>query len=142
VSARNNASIRVICAAITLPFAAIAGISTAFIAQRALAAELVRVTTSFDVKYASAVLRLVARLPTGGFPKGELERISHEIDSLRADQPRAWQLTVHYQGQPQPLEIHALLDDLGMIDLDFATTPALAPAVRKAVDGYLNGRGH
>ena len=38
--------------------------------------------------------------------------------------------------------IRALLDDLGMIDLDFATTPELAPAVRSAVDSYLNGHGH
>ena len=98
-------------------------------------------TTSFDVKYAPAVLRLVARVPTGGFGKGELERITHEIDGLRADQPKSWRLVVQYQGQPQPLEIRALLDDLGMIDLDFATTPGLAPAIRTAVDGYLNGRG-
>ena len=30
------------------------------------------------------------------------------------------------------------MDDLGMIDLDFATTPDAAPAVRRGVDGYLN----
>jgi hypothetical protein len=139
---KAHVSIRVIYAAIVLPMAAIFALSLGNGAQQAQAAELVRVTTSFDVKYASAVLRLVARIPSGGFGQGELERITREIDALRADQPRSWQLTVQYQGQPQLLEIHALLDDLGMIDLDFASTPALAPAIRKAVDGYLNGRGH
>ncbi len=135
------ASIRVVLAAITLPLGGAVLLSGANFAEQAQAAELVRVTTSFDVKYAPAVLRLVARVPTGGFGKGELERITREIDGLRADQPRNWQLVVQYQGQPQPLEIRALLDDLGMIDLDFATTPAMAPAIRTAVDGYLNGRG-
>jgi hypothetical protein len=138
---KAHASIRVVCAAIALPMAAIFALSLGNGAQQTQAAELVRVTTSFDVKYASAVLRLVARIPAGGFGQGQLERITREIDALRADQPRSWQLTVQYQGQPQLLEIHALLDDLGMIDLDFASTPALAPAIRKAVDGYLNGRG-
>jgi hypothetical protein len=135
------ASFRVLLAAIALPLGTYVLLSGANFAEQAQAAELVRVTTSFDVKYAPAVLRLVARVPTGGLGKGELERITREIDGLRADQPRSWQLVVQYQGQPQPLEIRALLDDLGMIDLDFATTPALAPAIRTAVDGYLNGRG-
>lgn len=135
------ASFRVVLAAIALPLGAVLLLSGANFVEQAQAAELVRVTTSFDVKYAPAVLRLVARVPTGGFGKGELERITREIDGLRADQPRNWQLVVQYQGQPQPLEIRALLDDLGMIDLDFATTQAMAPAIRTAVDGYLNGRG-
>jgi len=101
-----------------------------------------RVTTSFDVKYASAVLHQVARLFAGGFDRGAADRVSREIDGLKADQPRVWQFTVQYQGKPQPLEIRALLDDLGMIDLDFATSPDLARAVRTSVDGYLNGHGH
>ena len=33
------------------------------------------------------------------------------------------------------------MDDLGMVDLDFAASPDAAPAVRAAVDSYLNGRG-
>jgi hypothetical protein len=139
---RQHAAIAAVWVAIALPLGLIAALSGGFVVEQAQAADLVRITTSFDVKYAPAVLRLVARLPTGGFGRGELERITHEIDALRADQPKVWQLTVEYQGQAQPLEIHALLDDLGMIDLDFATTPALAPALRKAVDAYLNGRGH
>jgi hypothetical protein len=132
---------RILLAAIALPLGVIAPLSTANCAEQASTAELVRVTTSFDVKYAPAVLRQVAKVPSGGFGKGELERITREIDTLRADQPHSWRLTVQYQGLAHPLEIRALLDDLGMIDLDFATTPALAPAIRTAVDGYLNGRG-
>jgi hypothetical protein len=137
----NRASVRAVIAANVLPLGAFGLLFAANFADQVQAAELVRVTTSFDVKYAPAVLRLVARVPTGGFGKGELERISRDIDALRADQPKSWRLTVQYQGQAQPLEIRALLDDLGMIDLDFATTPVLAPAIRTAVDGYLNGRG-
>jgi hypothetical protein len=107
-----------------------------------VAADSVRVTTSFDVKYAAAVLHQVARLFAAGFDRGAADRVSLEIDALKADQPKVWQFTVQYQGKPQQLEIRALLDDLGMIDLDFATAPELAPAVRSSVDSYLNSRGH
>ena len=48
---------------------------------------------------------------------------------------------MQYKGKAQQLEIRALMDDLGMIDLDFATGSDAAPAVRAAVDGYLNGKG-
>ena len=106
------------------------------------AAEPVRVTTSFDARYAGAVLRQVARLYGGGFGRGDAERIAREIDGLKADEPKVWQFTVQYQGHPETLEIRALMDDLGMIDLDFAAGADAAPAVRAAVDGYLNGRGH
>ena len=108
----------------------------------ALAADPGRVTTSFDVKYAAAVLRQVAHLFAGGFDRSAADRVSQEIDALKADQPKVWQFTVQYQGKPQHLEIRALLDDLGMIDLDFSTAPELAPAVRNSVDTYLNGHGH
>jgi hypothetical protein len=101
-----------------------------------------RVTTSFDVKYASAVLHQVARLFSAGFDRNAADQVSRDIDALKADQPKNWQFSVQYQGRPQHLEIRALLDDLGMIDLDFATSPELAPAVRGAVDSYLNGHGH
>ncbi len=101
-----------------------------------------RVTTSFDVKYASAVLHQVARLFSGGFDRSAADQVSRDIDALKADQPKVWQFTVQYRGKPQPLEIRALLDDLGMIDLDFATSSELAPSVRSSVDSYLNGHGH
>ena len=108
----------------------------------AYAADPVRVTTSFDVKYADAVLRQVTRLFTAGFGGAEANQVAHDIDALKPDQPKVWQFTVQYQGKTEPLEIRALMDDLGMIDLDFAASPAAAPAVRAAVDSYLNGRSH
>ncbi len=119
----------------------IAGLLSLNMTISAWAADPVRVTTSFDVKYAAAVLRQVAHLFAAGFDRGAADRVALDIDSLKADQPRVWQFTVQYQGKPQPLEIRALLDDLGQIDLDFATAPELAPAVRASVDGYLNGHG-
>ena len=129
-------------APITSILAAIMGLLSLNVAISVRAADPVRVTTSFDVKYASAVLRQVAHLFDAGFDRGAADRVALDIDNLKADQPRAWQFTVQYQGKAQPLEIRALLDDLGQIDLDFAAAPELARAVRTAVDGYLNGRGH
>ena len=107
----------------------------------ATAADAVRVTTSFDVKYAGAVLRQVGKVFSGGFGQPEAGRVEQDIDGLKPDQPKVWQFTVQYKGKPERFEIRALMDDLGMIDLDFAASPDAAPAVRAAVDGYLNGRG-
>ena len=118
---------------------------------------LVRITTSFDAKYAAAVLREVAhrlkKLPSSGaaptgtgtdpdFDSRQAGRVAQDIDVLKADQAKTWRFVAITQGQAHPLEIRALLDDLGMLDLDFATDAQLAPTVRAAVDGYLNGRGH
>jgi hypothetical protein len=108
--------------------------------QVARAADVVRVTTSFDVKYASAVLRQVAHLFNAGFGKPEADHVARDIDALKPDQPRDWQFTVQYKDKSLPLQIRALLDDMGMIDLDFATAPEAAPALRSAVDSYLNSR--
>jgi hypothetical protein len=60
---------------------------------------------------------------------------------MKPDQPKVWQFNVQYKGKAEQLEIRALMDDLGMIDLDFAAGADSAPAVRAAVDTYLNGRG-
>jgi hypothetical protein len=126
-------------ASIVALFIAISGITSSKIAD---AADAVRVTTSFDVKYANAVLHQVTRLFTAGFGRAEADRVARDIDALKPDQPRVWQFVVQYQGKTEPFEIRGLMDDLGMIDLDFAASQAAAPAVRAAVDGYLNGRGH
>ncbi len=107
-----------------------------------MAGDAVRVTTSFDVKYASAVLHQVTRLFSSGFGLAEVGRVDQDINVLKPDQPKVWQFKVQYQGKTESLEIHALMDDLGMIDLDFAASPDAAPALRAAVDGYLNSRGH
>ena len=120
----------------------IVGIIVAIVGNITWAAGPVRVTTSFDVKYASAVLHQVTHLFTAGFGRAEADSVVRDIDALKPDQPKAWQFSVQYQGKSEPLEIRALMDDLGMIDLDFATSSDAAPAVRAAVDSYLNGRSH
>jgi hypothetical protein len=103
--------------------------------------ELVRVTTSFDVRHVSAVLRQVSKLFNSGFQRREADQLAREIDTLKADQPRVWNYQVAWQGMTRPLRIRALVDDLGNVDLDFATSPDLAPLIRRGVDGYLNSRG-
>lgn len=103
--------------------------------------ELVRVTTSFDVRHVGAVLRQVSKLFNGGFERRQADQLAHEIDTLKADQPRVWDYQVPWQGGTRPLRIRALLDDLGNVDLDFSTTPDLATQIRRGVDGYLNSRG-
>jgi hypothetical protein len=113
-----------------------------FLGQTARTADSVRVTTSFDVKMASPVLRQVSRIFSSGFGPAEISHVDQDINALRPDQPKVWQFTVQYQGKAETLEIRALLDDLGQIDLDFATGADAAPAVRAAVDGYLNSRSH
>ena len=122
--------------------AVIAAIVSSLGAQLATAGDSGRVTTSFDVKYASAVLNKVARLFSSGFGPAEAGRVDQDISALKPDQPKVWQFKVQYQGKAESLEIRALMDDLGMIDLDFAASPDAAPALRAAVDGYLNSRGH
>jgi len=101
----------------------------------------VRVTSSFDVKYAAAVLRQVAKLMHAGFVRRDAERVAREIDQLPADQSRRWDFLATYKRVEYPLQIRARLDDFGMLDLDFFCAPAVAGAVRSAVDGYLNSRG-
>src|SRR5580704_3918895 len=101
---------------------------------------LVRITTSFDVKHAQAVLRQVAKLMHAGFVRHDAERVAHDIDSLPADQTRRWEFQATYKHQDYPLQIRARLDDFGMLDLDFFCAPSVAGAVRGAVDGYLNSR--
>lgn len=102
---------------------------------------LVRITSSFDVKHAQAVLRQVAKLMHAGFVRHDAEQVAHDISSLPADEIRRWEFLATYKHQSSPLQIRARLDDFGMLDLDFFCAPAVAGAVRGAVDGYLNSRG-
>jgi len=112
-----------------------------FLGTAAQAADPVRVTTSFDAKYAGGVLRQVSKLFSSGFGQTEAARVEQDINGLKPDQPRVWQFKVQYRGKAESLEIRALMDDLGMVDLDFAASPEAAPAVRGSVDSYLSGRG-
>jgi hypothetical protein len=126
-----SAAILAVCAAIILYLGG----------SRSQAGDAVRVTTSFDAKYASAVLRQVSKVFSAGFGAAEAGRVEQDINALKPDVPKVWQFSVQYKGKPEQFEIRALMDDLGMIDLDFAAAADSAPAVRAAVDGYLNGRG-
>lgn len=101
----------------------------------------VRITSSFDVRYAAAVLRQVGRLMHEGFVRRDAERVAREIDALPADQVRQWDFVVTYRRARYPLQIRARLDDFGMLDLDFLCPPPVAGAVRSSVDGYLNSHG-
>ena len=103
--------------------------------------QLVRITTSFDVRHVAAVLRQVSKVVGPGFDRGAADQLAHEIEKLKADQPQVWDYQVALDGATRPLQIRALLDDLGNVDLDFATSPDLAPRIRRSVDGYLNSRG-
>jgi hypothetical protein len=125
----------------TAIFGLLVAITFEISSEPARAGDAVRVTTSFDVKYASAVLRQVSKVFSAGFGQAEANRVDHDINGLKPDEPKVWQFSVQYKGKPEQLEIRALMDDLGMIDLDFAAGADSAPAVRAAVDGYLNGRG-
>lgn len=100
-----------------------------------------RITSSFEVRYAGPLLRRLARLFQAGFGRRDAEALLRQIDALPADQPRTWKYEVTYKGVRYPLRVRALLDDLGMLDLDFFTADALAPRIRAAVDDYLNARG-
>jgi len=112
------------------------------LSSRILANEdLVRVTTSFDVRHAAAVLHQVARLVSSGFGRRDADELAHEIDRLKADEPRVWTYQVGWRGTIQPLRIRALLDEFGNVDLDFGTSSDLAPEIRRGVDAYLNSRG-
>jgi hypothetical protein len=99
-----------------------------------------RVTTSFDVRYTEAVLQKVSRLLADGFKAEQVHTLLKEIDAMKAETPLAWTYQVSYRGKVRELQIRALVDDLGMIDLDFATDAELAAQIRSAVDGYLNRR--
>jgi hypothetical protein len=99
---------------------------------------LVRITSSFEVKHAGAVLKKVAKLFHAGFVRQDAEAVAKDIDALPAEQSRRWEFTVIYKGTSYPLQIRARLDDFGMLDLDFFCAASAAGPVREAVDGYLN----
>ena len=102
---------------------------------------LVRITSSFEVTHAAAVLRQVAKLFNAGFVRKDAEQVARMIDVLAAEQSRTWEFDCQRKGVSYPLRVRARIDEFGMLDLDFFTTPAMAASVRGAVDGYLNARG-
>lgn len=103
--------------------------------------DLVRITSSFEVTHAGAVLRQVARLFSNGFGRQDAEQVAHLIDALAAEQTRSWDFSGVRKGVAYPLRVRARIDAFGTLDLDFFAPPAVAGSVREAVDGYLNARG-
>lgn len=108
--------------------------------QLAHGADSARITSSIELKKVAGLLRQVARPFSGGFTRTEADSLAKEIDRLRPDQPRSWSYRVTYMNAVHDLQVRVLLDDLGMVDVDFVADQAIAPAVRTAVDGYLSGR--
>ena len=104
-------------------------------------ASLVRISSSFEVKHASAVLRQVAKLYSAGFVRKDAERVAIEIDALPAEVSRVWDFSAVHKGASYVLRVRARLDEFGDLDLDFFSAPEMAGAVRSAVDRYLNARG-
>ena len=118
-----------------------AGQSPAPAAPPAEVPALVRVTSSFEVKHASAVLRQVAKLYSAGFVRRDAELVATEIDALPAEVSRVWDFSPIHKGASSVLRVRARLDEFGNLDLDFFSAPEMAAAVRGAVDRYLNARG-
>lgn len=104
------------------------------------AADVARITSSLELKQTVGLLRQVSRVFSAGLTRSEADRLAKEIDQLRPDQPKSWSYKVTYNNAVFDLQVRALLDDLGMVDLDFLVDQAISSAVRNAVDGYLNGR--
>lgn len=110
-------------------------------ADAAPAPALVRVSSSFEVKHAAAVLKQVAKLFSAGFVRKDAERVAAEIDAQPAEQSSSWDFTAVRKGKSYLLRVRARLDEFGDLDLDFFSPPEIAGSVRSAVDRYLNTRG-
>lgn len=102
---------------------------------------LVRVSSSFQLKHAGAVLKQVAKLFSAGFVRKDAERVAAEIDTQAAEQSRVWDFSAVRNGKSYALRVRARPDEFGDLDLDFFSPPEIASQVRSAVDRYLNGRG-
>ena len=102
------------------------------------AADEQRITTSVEIKHVQPLLRRVAKALEQGFSRSDADRVAAEIRAMPADQSRSWTFKVSYQHVEHPLEIRALLDELGTVDLDFSTSAVLGKVLRTDVDAYLN----
>jgi hypothetical protein len=93
---------------------------------------------SVELRHVQPLLRRVAHRIERGFSRNDADHLAAEIRAMPSEQPMSWSFQVHYQGADHALEVRALLDELGTVDLDFSTSAALAPALRTDVDAYLN----
>ena len=92
-----------------------------------------RVTVDIELEDCAKTLRRVARLFSAGFTRAEADRLAREIDALATDKAGQWSYQVTYEGAAASLTVHALVDELSMVDLDFVTTPMVAGRIRKAL---------
>lgn len=92
-----------------------------------------RVTVDIELEACAKTLRRVARLFAAGFTRAEADRLARDIDGLPTDKAGQWSFQVMYEGAAVNLTVHALVDELSMVDLDFVTTPAVAGRIRKAL---------
>jgi len=118
-------------ALLTLSCAALVPAAPAARAQSGDGAE--RATFDLELARCGKALRRVARLFSSGFGRDEADRLAREIDALPSEQRGQWTYTVGFEGGTATLAIHALVDELSMVDLDFVTTPAIATRIRKAL---------
>jgi hypothetical protein len=135
------AAVAAVAAVAALPLMLASPGAAAAETDSAVVPSLVRVTSSFEAKHASAVLRQVAKLFSSGFIRKDAERLAKEIDSLPAEQSKLWDFSGVRKGATYRLQVRARLDEFGMLDLDFFAAPEMVASVRSAVDGYLNARG-
>lgn len=102
------------------------------------ATETERITTSVEIRHVQPLLRRVSHVAGQGFERLEADKLAARIRTMPANQPMSWSYTVKFHGAEQPLQVRALLDELGTVDLDFSTSPVLASALRLDIDNYLN----
>ncbi|MGE0581477.1 MAG: hypothetical protein AB7P31_05020 [Steroidobacteraceae bacterium] len=112
-------------------FAALALAPSRATAQSSAAGE--RVTVDIELEHCAKTLRRVARLFSSGFTRGEADRLAREIEALPTDRAGQWTFQVSFEGGAASLTVHALVDELSMVDLDFVATPAIAGRIRKAL---------
>lgn len=117
--------------ALAVPAALLLAAPSRLCAQVPAGAE--RVTVDVELEDCQKTLRRVARLFSAGFARGDADNLAREIDALPTDKARQWSYQVTYDGGTATLTVHALVDELSMVDLDFVTTPAIAGRIRKAL---------
>lgn len=111
--------------------AALASAPSRLSAQAPAASE--RVTVDIELEDCAKTLRRVARLFSAGFTRAEADRLARDIDALPTDKAGQWSYQVTYEGAAANLTVHALVDELSMVDLDFVTNSAVAGRIRKAL---------
>lgn len=106
-----------------------------------LAQEAVNVRANIELEGCEALLKKIARLFKSGFDRSEAEALFRAIDALPTEQAGSWRYEVVHDGVASTLAVRATIDELSMVDLDFETTPTVAPLIRRIVFDATDGRG-